>query len=586
MGFAVLSLIIWGFNHHCWSKKSCCFKEHHNPSNIRIYWWMSFLGLCGILACCVSGFITSHYFQKKVSAIKCIYERIYYDSEYGELKAEDSKWKGLKKRNELIGKFHDFINNEYQFNFFFDKEWEKGNISLHLDKDVYYLKKFTEEIQKIFLECEGRILRKYDDSGELICDLNNYQNVDSILKKYIDEATRISRFYSDEVVNINKFINSKSKIGYNIEINRTNEILESISEDLNNYQTKFLDEVDYYINIAHICGYILIIIFYSIVIAIVVFCCFLLWAYTFFKEQKIVYILMHISWNILKFFSFSFFIFGAAFGILYLCSRDLIGYNQFLFSNSNLGKNETTYLLPNESAKDFLRYCINEDDSNYINNFHLETTKLIGSLYYNLKEVDKIKNGYNFSQMNYSVNCYTIVNNKIRNMQESDDTDGWVDIVNISFIESGNLLQKMINTIYDKLYQKSLITKRILSSGNIVNQIKILGNDIESLNCGFIKNELELLYDSLYELSIESRISCTLCCFIGFFAEISIAFYLLVIYHYNNNEFKDGNESHPQLTKNLKRTFDNESQNQILGKERPKNLKKNNKMLDNEYSIN
>ena len=301
---------------------------------------MSFLGLCGILACCVSGFITSHYFQKKVTAIKCIYERIYYDSEYGELKAEDSKWKGLKKRNELIGKFHDFINNEYQFNFFFDKEWEKGNISLHLDKDVYYLKKFTEEIQKIFHECEGRILRKYDDSGELICDLNNYQNVDSILKKYIDEATRISKFYSDEVVNINKFINSKSKIGYNIEINRTNEILESISEDLNNYQTKFLDEVDYYINIAHICGYILIIIFYSIVIAIVVFCCFLLWAYTFFKEQKIVYILMHISWNILKFFSFSFFIFGAAFGILYLCSRDLIGYNQFLFSNSNLGKNE------------------------------------------------------------------------------------------------------------------------------------------------------------------------------------------------------------------------------------------------------
>ena len=188
--------------------------------------------------------------------------------------------------------------------------------------------------------------------------------------------------------------------------------------------------------------------------------------------------------------------------------------------------------------------------------------------------------------MNYSVNCYAIVNNKIRNMQESDDTDGWVDIVNISFIESGNLLQKMINTIYDKLYQKSLITKRILSSGNIVNQIKILGNDIESLNCGFIKNELELLYDSLYELSIESRISCTLCCFIGFFAEISIAFYLLVIYHYNNNEFKDGNESQPQLTKNLKRIFDNESQNKILGKERPKNLKTNNKMLDIEYSIN
>ena len=76
---------------------------------------MSFLGLCGIFACSISGFITSHYFQKKVSTIKCMYERIYYDSEYGELKTEGSKWKGLKEKNEIIQKFRDFANNDYKF---------------------------------------------------------------------------------------------------------------------------------------------------------------------------------------------------------------------------------------------------------------------------------------------------------------------------------------------------------------------------------------------------------------------------------------------------------------------------------------
>ena len=74
-----------------------------------MYWWMSFLGLCGIFACAVSGFITSHYFQKKVSAIKCMHERIYYDSEYGELKTEGLKRKGLKERNDIFIIFLIFI---------------------------------------------------------------------------------------------------------------------------------------------------------------------------------------------------------------------------------------------------------------------------------------------------------------------------------------------------------------------------------------------------------------------------------------------------------------------------------------------
>ena len=118
VALAGLSLIGWGLNHHCWSKKSCCFKEYHNPVNIRVFWWISFMGLCGVFACCISGFVTSHNFSIKVESTKCIYERIYYDSIFGEINKEnkdnkkiDTPWVGLNERQRIIDNFGDFLNN-------------------------------------------------------------------------------------------------------------------------------------------------------------------------------------------------------------------------------------------------------------------------------------------------------------------------------------------------------------------------------------------------------------------------------------------------------------------------------------------
>ena len=110
VALAGLSLIGWGLNHHCWSKKSCCFKEYHNPLNIRVFWWMSFMGLCGVFACCISGFVTSHRFSNKIQTTKCVYERIYYDSIFGEIKKDDTKWVGLEKNREgIIENFKEFL---------------------------------------------------------------------------------------------------------------------------------------------------------------------------------------------------------------------------------------------------------------------------------------------------------------------------------------------------------------------------------------------------------------------------------------------------------------------------------------------
>ena len=369
------------------------------------------------------------------------------------------------------------------------------------------------------------------------------------------------------------------------QVKTINNILQNISDDLDNYKDIFLDEVHYYTNIAKIFGYIIVIIYYSIVIVIVAFSCFLLWAYSYFKEQRIIYTLMHIAWNILKFFSFSFFMFGAAFGALYLCSRDLIGYNQYLFT-TNLEDTANTALLPNKAAKAFLGYCMNNslDNNNYINK--LDTILIqnyVKDFYNNLNQEKYYVEEYDFSKINqtYSGSVFRLLSEG----DQVDTTDG-TNLIEINFIDATNSLNNSINKLYQKFINPTRRRRRYLDETNLVAAINSLVNTTNTLNCGYLKNELQILYDSLYELSIESRISCTLCCCIGFFIEVSVTFYLLVIYHYNNNQFKEGYEIQSKMKKQQPRKFDMESQNEFMDKSKPPNMQTKNKKLDLEYSWN
>ena len=594
VALAGLSLIGWGLNHHCWSKKSCCFKEYHNPLNIRVFWWMSFIGLCGVFACCISGFVTSHNFSNKVQTTKCVYERVYYDSKYGEIKKNITKWEGLEEinRQAIIKKFEEFLyingTDDYDLPFnFSESDWKEGNKKLLLDPKVYYKQSFQKQLEEdIIKKCIQYPGSIRDLKGELICD-SNLTDHNSFIYEYINEVTRITKYFSDEVNQIKDFINPNKRTqrekSYGNEVNVANNTLKNISDDLNNYKTVFLDKADYYIEVSKICGYILVTIYYSILLAIVVCSCFLLWAYSYFKEQRLIYTFMHVAWNILKFFSFSFFMFGAAFGALYLVSRDLIGYNQFLF-NDNLASNATTYLLPNGASKEFLRYCINEEDSNYINNFELPTILLLKDLYNNMNKGKNIKN-YNFTKLSEKITCYYVFSEDLRNIEESD-TEQIIDTFELDFSEVGNKVKEMINEIRNELYPDSNLRILQKTESKIIKDIGDLGATIDKLNCGFLKTEIQILYDSLYGLSIESRISCVLCCCIGFFLEFSIAFYLLVLYHYNNNEFKDDNDTQKSFPKNRNRKFDLDSQNEFMDKSRPPNMKKNNRKLDLEFNFN
>ena len=581
MGCAGLSLIIWIINCQCWSKKSCCLKEYHNPQNIRTFWWLCFIFFCGILACCISGILVSVNFGKKVGSAKCIYERIYYDSKFGELK-NGTKWEGLENSNTIIEGLKTFVYNDHSLNIN-DDDWEQASFNC-ADKSVKYPKGFNTEIKKIEDICENKQSPIYnsEDSKQLIYDPSC--DKESLYTEYIKNATRICKYFSEQIRDLKNYYNNEKDKDFESfrekQIKMVEDTLKKISDDLDNYQGKFLDETNYFIKISKVFGYIVVLIYYSIVIAIILFSCFCLWAYTYFKEQRIIYTLMHIAWNILKFFSFSFFLFGAAFGALYLCARDLIGYNQYIFT-TNLEENIDTKFLPTGEAKNFLGFCMkNLSNNNYINNLNIP---IFSEFFNNLQSEKDIVENYNFSLLKQSYNCYLYPSN--RRLENEDTTDGFQTFV-INFTKAGDILNKSINDLYKKLSKKERL--RILQGdkSDMIVELNKLMDKIETLNCGFLKNELQILFDCLYELSIESRISCALCCCIGFFIEVAINFYLLVIYHYNNQQFKEGKDNQDQFKINQQRKFDMESQNEFMDKSKPPNLKNKNKKLDLEFSLN
>ena len=106
----------------------------------------------------------------------------------------------------------------------------------------------------------------------------------------------------------------------------------------------------------------------------------------------------------------------------------------------------------------------------------------------------------------------------------------------------------------------------------------------DSFNCSFLRSDLSMIYTTLYDLSIESRILCALCCCIGFFGAIAVYTYLLVIYHYNNDEFQEGRKDIiPTRNRRRLHRFDASSRNDMFDKSKSSYLRKfnnNYKKLD------
>ena len=452
---AGISIIFWVFNWICWKRQCCCFIYFDEYCNKVFTWWLSWVFLCGVLACCISGIVTANRFGFSLYGAQCGYERIYYDIVFGQQKKSYPKWTGRNKTSLLINALKNIKENlqvkSYSsiFGQFYNDSSEVYNSSLR----DYFLFPIPVAI---------------------------YEEINSTANMNVDTLKSINNFISPF---LNYYFNLyKSSDGLVKKINLGDQI--TILENFDGYVTKFynsksefMDDFDYYVDVAFAMGKIVPLIYFCILLSFVVASGALLIVYYCKKRNQLWWILpMHIAWNGIRFFMFSFFIYGSAFGMLFLFGKDTIAYYKYAFTEQNI-YDENIIILPAES-KSFFQNCLFKNsayeslkENNFLNEF--------------IKNADQMK-----TWIKNNENSQVAIYQKIQDLYNK---------INSNFLKNFEVELEFFQDIIDR------------------------GENIyDSLNCTFINNNINLMYRALWDFAWETRILCALSCCIGFFGAIAV----------------------------------------------------------------
>jgi len=487
---AGVSIIVWVFNWICWRNQCCCCDFLHNPVNKRIVWWTSFIFLLGLLACCISGFVTTNRFGFALQGSYCSFERFYYDSIYGQLKETYPKWEGFDKlRNELnnlITLYNDLPNRLAYSNLI---DGLKINSSYY---DGYYQEDFLAEYFNVCSITANNDFCKIVDSKTLPFSIR----YGKILKSY------------NTLVNLSRIIKTEESLS------SLNSNFSEMKNSFTSLKSSFLNEFYYYARIANGWGRVLTMIYFCLLLIAVTFAGVSMMFYVCLRDQGYLATFMHVLWNIIRFFIFSFFFYGAAYGMCYLALRDAVAYVMFVFGEKNLLLNGKSYLIQDTyRLKEFLNFCLINEDSDFKNRVNNILTSSLEDFLKNTYELndyftnnkDLYLNGYSQKQYEQLISKHT------------------------TFVDS---IKDKLKVIISDTNTKEL-------ANNAVRQGGLFG----SFDCSFLKSDLNMMYRTLYDLSVEARILCALSCCIGFFGAIAVYFFLLVLHHYNMDLFFDSGQS-------------------------------------------
>ena len=438
---AGISIIVWIFNWICWLNNCCCCDFLHNPVNKRIAWWMSFSFLLGILACCVSAFVSANRFGFALEGAWCAVDRVYYDSLYGQLKTSEPKWEGFENITGISSNLSDF--------YIFIK---KNN----------WLDTLNTLLNNSWVQDPDSGIWKITSSTP-----NENQNL--LLTRYA------------------KIINSIKQLS----LVTGNTEGPTFDNSFTNIKSDFLDDhFYYYTKTLKACLKILAMIYYSFLLTAITAAGVSMMFYACLKRQGYILTFMHVLLNIIRFFMFSFFLYGTAYGIGFLAIRDSIAYLMYVFGNENLELDEPKLI---GGGKNFFRKCLLSDNSNLKSEFDQIYASSLNDFFYNYYEI--INNGTDY-----------------------EDILKKLDTLKINYDK---------NSTFDSL----------------VNRAGKDGGLFGSFDCGFLKSNLNLLYTALYDASVESRILCAVSLCSAFFGAVAVYFFLLVMHHYNNELFFDTGKS-------------------------------------------
>ena len=409
-----------------------------------------------MLACCISACVSINRFGFALDGALCSLDRIYYDFVNGVLKQESPKWTG-----------------------FTDLKTLSGNLSV----------------------VETKINNKDDDLTIKNCDGENpdYCNGQEIYNKLYKKLS----VSLDILKNI--YANYKEPEKKPME-RLNNYFAEGNLNAFNNLSYNFLEECSDYGDILFGCMKVLAMIYNCVFLIAITFAGVAMMFYACLKRQGYLITIMHVLWNTIRFLMFSFFIFGAAYGIFDLVLKDSISVIKKLFLDSKL--RNLKYLVPEV----FLQYCL-ERDSNLAKGIINED---LGD-----KLISEFQNFfYTYKELNDTLN---IIKTKKEPTKETDPEYQKIEIMlsNLKELCQGNNL--------DCKY----LTSRAYDQGGIFGYYE----------CGFVQIDLNMAYRAIYDISKESKILSGLSLTSAFFGAVAVYFYLLVMHHYNNELFFDSGKS-------------------------------------------
>ena len=221
--------------------------------------------------------------------------------------------------------------------------------------------------------------------------------------------------------------------------------------------------------------------------------------YACLKRQGYLLTFMKVLWNIIRFFIFSFFLYGTAYGIGFLALRDAVACVMYIF-NENLYQKDDTKVKYIGGGTEFFRFCLDNTKSN------------------NLKT--------EFNDI-----YWTSLNDFFTNYRE----------LNESTYSTGSIFEDFKNQITGDGSGITKITKEQFEY--LYKEAGREGGIFGSFDCSFVKSDLNVLYTALYDASVESRNLAALSLSASFFGAVAVYFYLLVMHHYNNDLFFDSGKS-------------------------------------------
>jgi hypothetical protein len=404
---------------------------------------------------------------------------MYYDSKYGQMKLSQPRWEGFKSISRILNYFDIFIENVTKsdyFNLLVPNGWSNDyNNSLIKQINGYFEESFINATKDF----------KSDD----INNINEY---------ILPFSIRYSKI-AQNIWQIENAINPKGNIAY-LKNYFSHNNFDKIKDD-------FLDKFYYYSNIGKASLNVLTMVYYCILVIVIFFSGVCMILFVCLKRQGYLLQIMHVLWNIIRFFIISLFLYGTAYGIFFLVLKDIIGYLKFVFGKDNLNL-DNPYLLPSKNnGTKFLNFCLLEDNTNYKSQIDSIISTSLNDFFINYKELSNLFSDNN--KLSFSVNS---------------DAENMVQLMKNNFESlEKNLTENLTQTGLEELTQRA------------VSNYGLYG----SFDCGFLKSDLQHLYRTIYDASVESRILCALSLCSSFFGAIVVYFFLLVMHHYDNDLFFD-----------------------------------------------